>query len=43
MHLHENILFDIDLRVKVTWNIAQYPLQYVNYASVKFEVATSNG
>ena len=35
--------FDIDLGVKVTQNIAQYPLHHVTYAPVKFEVATSNG
>ena len=47
MHLQENIFFDldlgIDLGVKVTRNIAQYPLHQVTYASVKIEVATSNG
>ena len=35
--------FDLDLRVKVTRNVAQYPLHHVIYASTKFEVATSNG
>ena len=35
--------FDIDLGVKVTQNIAQYPLHHVTYAPVKFEVAMSNG
>ena len=29
--------------VKVTQNVAQYTLHYVNYAPVKFEVATPNG
>ena len=43
MHLHENILFDLDLGVKVTQDIAQYPLHYVTYSGTKFEVATSNG
>ena len=41
MHLQENTLFD--LGVKVTRNVAQYPLHHVIYASTKFEVATSNG
>ena len=35
--------FDLDLGVKVTRNVAQYPLHHVIYASTKFEVATSNG
>ena len=43
MHLQENTLFDLDLGVKVTRNVAQYPLHHVIYASTKFEVATSNG
>ena len=34
--------FDLDLRVKVTQNVAQYPLHHVIYASTKFEVTTSN-
>ena len=29
-------------RVKVTENVIQYPLHYVTYAPVKFEVNTSN-
>ena len=33
--------------VKVTWNVAQYPLHYLTYmyryTAAKFEVATSNG
>ena len=40
MHLKENTVFD--LGVKVTQNIAQYPLHHVTYAAPKFEVATSN-
>ena len=32
-----------DLGVKVTRNVAQYPLHHVIYASTKYEVATSNG
>ena len=34
------LTFDLD--VKVTQNVAQYPLQYVTYAPTKFEVAMSN-
>ena len=41
MHLHENTLFD--LGVKVTQDVAQYPLNHVTYSGAKFEVATSNG
>ena len=32
-----------DLGVKVTRNVAQYPLHHVTYAATKFEVATFNG
>ena len=31
-----------DLGVKVTQNVAQYPLNHVSYSATKFEVATSN-
>ena len=31
-----------DLGVKVTQNVAQYPLHHVTYSTTKFEVATSN-
>ena len=41
MHLQENTLFDLDLGVKVTQNIAQFPLHHVIYASTKNEVSTS--
>ena len=34
--------FTFDLEVKVTQNVAQYPLHHVTYAPAKFEVATSN-
>ena len=34
---------DLDLGVKVTQNVTQYPLHHVIYAPTKFEVATSNG
>ena len=37
------LTFDLDLGVKVTRNVTQYPLHHVIYASTKFEVATSNG
>ena len=43
MHLQENTLFDHDIGVNVTRNIAQYPLHHVTNAATKFEVARSNG
>ena len=43
MHLQEITLFDIDLRVKVTRNVAQCPLHYLTYAPTEFEVTTSKG
>ena len=43
MHLQEITLLDLDLGVKVTQNVAQYPLHYVTILGTKFEVATSNG
>ena len=43
MHLHENTLFDLDLGVKVTQDVAQYPLHHVTNSDTKFEVAKSNG
>ena len=43
MHLQESSLFDLDLGVKVTRNIAQYPLHHVTYSATKFEVTTSSG
>ena len=42
MHFNENILFDLDLGVMVTEDVAQYPLHHVTYSDTKFEVATSN-
>ena len=36
------LTFDLDLGVKVTQNVAQYPLHHVTYSATKFEVATSN-
>ena len=41
MNLQENTLLDLDLRVKVTQNVAQCPLHHVNYAPTEFEVTTS--
>ena len=35
--------FDLDLGVKVTRNVAQYPLHCVTYLVTKFKVAMSNG
>ena len=43
MHLQENTLFDLDLRVKVIQNIAQCPPDHVTYAPTEFEVTTSKG
>ena len=36
------LTFDIDLGVKITQNVAQYPLHHVTYSATKFEVAMSN-
>ena len=36
MHLQENTLFDL---VKVTRNVAKYPLHHVTYSATKFEAA----
>ena len=43
MHLQENTLFDHDLRVNVTRNVATCPLYHVTYAPTEFEVTTSKG
>ena len=48
MRLQENTLltFGVDPKVKgvkVTQNVAQYPLHHVTYAPTKFDVATSKG
>ena len=43
MHLQESTLYDLDLGVKVTQNVAQYPPHHVTYAPAKFEVAMANG
>ena len=37
------LTFDLDLGVKVTRNVAQYPLHHVTYSATKFEVTTSTG
>ena len=42
MYLQENTVFDLDLGIKVTLNIALCPLHPVTYAPAKFGVATSN-
>ena len=42
MHLQENTLYDLDLVVKVTQNVVQYPPNHMTYAHAKFEVVTSN-
>ena len=39
MYLQENTLYELDLGVKVTYNIAQYSPHPVIYALAKFEVA----
>ena len=43
VHLQENTLFDLDLGVKITQNVGQYPLHHVTYAPAKFDIATSHG
>ena len=42
MHLQENSIFDHDLGVKVTRNVAQYALHHVTFSATNFEVATLN-
>ena len=39
MHLQENILYELDLGVKVTQNVAQYCPHHMTYAPAKFEDA----
>ena len=41
MHLQENTLFNLDLKVKGTRNVTQYPRHRVTYAPTEFEVTTS--
>ena len=43
MHLQENTVFDLDLSIKVTHDIANYPLSHMTYVHVKIKVATSKG
>ena len=43
MYLQENILYDLDLGVKVTQILAQCPLHHVTYAPTEFEVTKSKG
>ena len=38
MHLQENTLFNINLGVKVTPNVAQYPLHYVTYVLTNIHI-----
>ena len=42
MHLQENTVLDLTLTIKVTQNIALYPLHVTYAAAAKFEIATSN-
>ena len=37
------LTFDLDLGVKISRNVSQYPLRYVTYSATKFEAATSKG
>ena len=43
MHLQKDTVFNLDLRINVTRDVAKNPLHHVSYAHAKFEVATSNG
>ena len=43
MDFQESKLYDLDLGVKVTQNVAKYHPHHVTYAPVNFEVAMSNG
>ena len=38
MHLQENTLFDMDFEVKVTQNVAKYPLHYATYAPANLKL-----
>ena len=42
MYLQEKHYLYFHLGVKVTRNVAQYPLHHMTYAAVKFEVARPN-
>ena len=39
----KNTVFDLDLGIKVSWNVAQYPLHHMTYTAGKFKVDTSYG
>ena len=43
MNLQEQTVFNRDLSIKVTHDVAKYPLNHVTYVHVKFKVATSKG
>ena len=43
MHLQKIQYLTLDLGVKVTQNVAHYPLHYVTYSATKFKVASSKG
>ena len=43
MHLQENLSYDLDIVIKVTQNVVQYPPKHITHAPAKFEVAMSNG
>ena len=43
MDLQESTLYNLDLRVKVTRNVAQYHPHHVTDASANFKFAMSNG
>ena len=42
MYLQENTVFDLDLGIKITSNIAKHPLHQVTKAHAMIEVVTSN-
>ena len=41
MHLQDSTLFDLDLQVKVTLNVVQWPLHHVTYVPTGFKVTAS--
>ena len=38
MHLQESTLFDLELQVKVTLNVAQCPLHHETYAPIELKL-----
>ena len=40
MHLQEDVVFDLDVWIKVTQDVAQHLQLHVTYAFAKFDVAT---